>query len=323
MEILIAVATILISSLVIYFAGEKFAETSSNLGDYLQLPRDVKGATFDAVSSSLPELLVALYSVIFFQQFDVGIGTIAGSALFNLLVIPGICVFVTPVTFKVSKKVISRDALFYLIAVFALVTLLYYFQIWGFEIAILLLGLYGIYFNDIVRHTKKHKKETTKEKPPHIQLTRELPMFLGLMGVIGIFTFFLTDSAINLASALGIAPIIVAFTIIAAATSVPDTIISITNAKKGDIDDATSNVFGSNVFDILIGLGLPLLIYTTIKGSVEIDFSNMEIVFGLLGATIMLLYFFAAERTLSKKHAAVLLMMYFGFVGYVVYLASA
>ena len=321
MEILIASATIIISSIVIYYAGQRFATTSSNLGDYLKLPRDVKGATFDAVSSSLPELLVALYSVIFFKQFDVGIGTIAGSALFNLLVIPGICVFVAPVAFKVSQKVISRDALFYLISTFALIILLRYFHFWGLLIALLLLGLYGIYLREIVIHTKKHKEKLPETIPSKILLSKEIPIFLALLIVIGIFTFFLTDAAINLSEILGIPAIIVAFTVIAAATSVPDAIISITNAKKGDIDDATSNVFGSNVFDILIGLGLPLLIYTTIKGPVEIIFTNMEIIFGLLGATIVILYFFAENHTLNKKQATTLLLMYLGFVGYVIYLA--
>lgn len=323
MEILIAVAIILITSTVIYYAGERFATASSAIGDYLRLPRDVKGATFDAVSSSLPELLVALYSVVFFKQFDVGIGTIAGSALFNLLVIPGLCVFAAPVAFTIGKKVLSRDAFFYLISVFTLVVLLYYFQTWGIAIAAVLLGLYAIYLREIIIHTKKHKKETNIPKPENTTITKELPIFLGLMGIIGIATFFLTEAAINLSEVLQIPAIIVAFTVIAAATSVPDTIISVVNARKGDIDDATSNVFGSNIFDILVGLGLPLIIYNTYKGSVEIDFTNMEIIFGLLGATILLLYFLAAQHTLNRKHAHVLLALYVGFVGYIIYLAFA
>ena len=320
MDVLVALGTILVSSVIIYFAGEKFATTSSNLGDYFNLPRDVKGATFDAISSSLPELLVALYSVIFFHQFDVGIGTIAGSALFNLLVIPGLCVFVAPVAFHVSKKVISRDALFYLLSVFSLVILLYYFQVWGLAIALRLLGLYGVYLRDIIIHTKAFKKES-QNTPTNIRLTKELPIFLGLLVIIGIFTFFLTDAAINLSNALGISPIIIAFTVIAAATSVPDTIISVSNARRGDIDDATANIFGSNIFDILVGLGLPLLIYVGYKKPVTINFSNMEIIFGLLGSTIIVLYFFAEDHTLNKRQARTLLLMYLLFVSYVIYLA--
>ena len=154
-----------------------------------------------------------------------------------------------------------------------------------------------------------------------INFSKELLIFFTLIGIIGIFTFFLTDSAINLAHALGIAPIIIAFTVIAAATSIPDTIISVVNAKKGNIDDATSNVFGSNIFDILVGLGLPLFIYSLYKGAVEITFTNIEIVLSLLGSTMLVLYFFGDDHTLCKKEAAVLLIMYFIFVAYVISLA--
>ncbi len=321
MSILIDSIIILISSLMIYLAGEKFAESSSRLGDYFRLPRDVKGATFDAISSSLPELLVALYSVIIFKQFEVGIGTITGSALFNLLIIPGLCVFVAPVAFKVSRKVISRDALFYMISVFSLIVLIIYFKEWGLIISLVLLAIYLIYLTDIIKHTKLHKKTLKQKKDVKIKLTKELPLFFTFMVVIGLFTFFLTDSAINLSETLGISPIIIAFTIIAAATSVPDTVISLINAKKGDIDDATSNVFGSNIFDILVGIGLPLLIYVLFKGPVMIEFVNLEIVLGLLGSTILVLYFFAEDHTLNKRQAITLLLMYFAFLIYIIYLA--
>jgi len=321
MSIITLSGLILLSSVVIYFAGNRFAESSSKIGDYLNLPRDVKGATFDAVSSSLPELLVALYSVIFFKQFEVGVGTIAGSALFNLLIIPGICVFVTPVAFRVSKKVISRDALFYLIAVFTLIVLLIYFKTWGIIISLVLLSIYLFYLKDIIGHAKEHKKNTQTNNSQEINLIKEVFVFILLLVIIGAFTFLLTDAAINLSTVLGVSPIIIAFTIIAAATSVPDTIISVVNAKKGDIDDATSNVFGSNIFDILIGIGLPLLVYTLNKGAIEITFANLEIVLGLLGATILVLYFFGDNRTIGKREGIILLCMYLVFVFYTVVLA--
>ncbi|MCK5286132.1 MAG: sodium:calcium antiporter [Candidatus Pacebacteria bacterium] len=321
MTITMNLGIILLSSIIIYFAGKKFANTSSRIGDYFKLPRDVKGATFDAISSSLPELLVVLYSVVFFQQFEVGIGTIAGSALFNLLIIPGICVFVAPVPFKVSKKVISRDALFYMIAVFTLIVLLVYYQVWGLGIALLLLGIYFFYLKDIISNARAYKKELEQKTIQKIKLSKELSIFFLSMFAIGIVTFFLTNSAINLSAALGIPSIIIAFTIIATATSVPDMIISVVNAKKGDIDSATSNVFGSNIFDILIGIGLPLLIYVIYKGPVLIEFINLEIIFGLLASVILILYFFADDRTLCKKQGATLIFLYFVFIIYIVSLA--
>jgi len=322
MSLLLAIGVILISSVFIYFAGIKFAKSSSNIGDYFRIPRDVKGATFDAISSSMPELLVALYAVIIFKQFEVGIATIAGSALFNLLIIPGICVFLAPVVFKIGKRVLSRDALFYMISVFALIVLIIYFKKWGLIISIILIGIYLIYVWQIASHTKKHRRENKKKKKEGIKIYREFGIFLAALGVIAVFTYLLTNYAIEFANILNISPIIIAFTIIAAATSIPDTIISAVNAKKGDIDDATSNIFGSNIFDILIGLGLPLLIYSLMKGAVEITFANLEIVLGLLFATILAIYFFMNNNdTLHKREAIILLFLYVLFVAYVVLLS--
>ncbi len=318
MSIIIAILIIISSSLIIYISGNKFAEASSNIGQYLNLPKDIKGATFDAVASSLPELLVSLYSVIFFKKFEVGIGTIAGSALFNLLVIPGICVLISPIAFKVSKKVLSRDALYYMLAVFTLTVLLIYFKSWGISIALILLFLYFLYIKQISNDAKKEKNQ--KSKKEKINIKKEILIFLISMIIIGFFTFFLTDSSIYLAEQFKIPPIIIAFTIIAAATSLPDTVISAINAKKGNIDDATSNVFGSNIFDIFVGIGLPLLIYSLYKTAAIIKFSNLEIVLGLLCATILLLIFFADNRQLNKKQAKTLILMYILFIFYTIYI---
>jgi len=324
MGILISLGLIILSSVVIFYVGQRFAEASSYIGDYIGLPRDVKGATFDAISSSMPELMVALFSVIFFRQFEIGIGTIAGSALFNLLVIPGICVFVAPVAFKVSKKVITRDAWFYLVSVFILLVLLIYVKTWGLVVAMLLLFAYLLYIKDIISHTKTHLRRHSHKhtRTEELSVIRETANFIILLIIMGAFTFILTKSSVDLSNALGVHPIIIAFTVIAAATSVPDGVISITNARKGSIDDAASNVFASNIFDIFVGIGLPLLIYFIYKGAVGITFTNIEIVLGLMGTSIILLYFFADSHKLTRRQAAILLLLYLAFVGYTIFLAA-
>lgn len=321
MGLILSILIILIASIVIFYIGNIFAKSSSKIGDYLNLPRSVKGATFDAIASSLPELLVALFAVVFFKKFEVGIGTIVGSALFNLLIIPGICVLVSPIAFKVSKKVISRDAMFYIVAVFSLLVLLLYFKMWGIAVAIFLLFVYMIYIREIVSHSRKHRKENKKEKEDGVKIFKEVGTFFITMLIIGVATYFLTKSSITLSEILNISPVIIAFTITAAATSVPDTVISVVNAKKGDLDDAVSNVFGSNIFDIFVGLGLPLLIYSIFAGPVAIGFEYLEMVLGLLGVTIIVLYFFAEEEKLTKKQGIFLLFMYLVFLAYIIFLS--
>ena len=319
MDLLIHIAILIVASIVIFYTGEIFAGASSKIGDYFHLSKSVKGATLDAVASSMPELMVALFSVVFFKEFAVGIGTITGSALFNLLVIPGICVLVCPKVFKVSHEVVHRDALFYILSVFVLLCCTIYAQVWGLTVAIILLAGYYAYVHTIVTSTKEHRAKNEKTSED-ISITKQLGIAIGMMGVMGVATYFLTESSIELAHLLNVPAVIVAFTITAAATSVPDTVISVVNAKKGDVDDATSNVFGSNIFDIFVALGLPLLIYSLMKGAVEIEFDHLEFVLGLLGSTILVLFFFSQKYTLSKLQGKLMLLIYLGFLGYTVYL---
>lgn len=320
MPLIQPIIIIIVSSAVIYFVGERFAAASSRIGDHFKLSRSVKGATFDAIASSMPELMVAMFSVIFFQSFEVGIGTIAGSALFNLLVIPGLAVLVAPVAFKVDRRVIMRDALFYVIAVFLLFIITFYFSVWGTAIALIFLAGYVYYVHVIMRHAKKDR-DLVKPEEKGVNIHKEILVGVVMIILMGIVTYMLTESAIHVAEILNISPVFVAFILIAAVTSVPDTVISVVNAKKGDIDDAASNVFGSNVFDIFVGLGLPLLIFSLMSGPTLINFPYTEILFGLMGATIMVLYFFAEDHTLEMSRGVILLIAYVLFIIYVILLA--
>lgn len=313
---------LIVASVLVYFAGEKFAGASSRIGDHFGLSKAVKGATLDAISSSFPELMVAVFSVIAFKKFEVGIGTVAGSALFNLLIIPALCVFVAPVKFKVAKEVIHRDGMFYNISVFVLLALLMYVSVWSLWVPFVLLAVYGWYLYYIIKHTNNHKKKNNSIAK-RTNFSKQLLIALISMVVIALCSFFMTESAIDIAEVIGIAPMIVGFTIVAIATSLPDAIISIINAKNGDVDDAASNVFGSNIFDILIGLSIPVLLAIMMSGPVKIAFTQIEIIIGLLGATILVLFFFAENQTISKKQAWFMIFMFFVFQAYVILLSIA
>ena len=314
------IAIILLTMPVIFFTGQWFISASSNIGDHLRLPRSVKGATFDAIASSFPELMIALFSVIAFSHFEVGVGTIAGSAIFNLLVITGISVLVAPKVFKVSREVVHRDSFFYVVSVLVLLIALLGFKIWGIAVPLIFLLIYFLYIKKIIHDTKRHHAES-KERSKKISLVKETSVAMTTMIIIGVAAYFLTEHSISLAEGIGISPIIIAFTLMAATTSLPDGVISVMNAKKGNVDDATSNVFGSNSFDILVGIGVPLLIAVLISGPVQLNFGNIEIIFGLLGSTFLIIYFLTGDYILKKKHGVLLLGIYAAFLIYVVYLA--
>jgi len=114
---------------------------------------------------------------------------------------------------------------------------------------------------------------------------------------------------------------IVAVIIAAAATSVPDTILSIKDARKGNYNDAISNALGSNIFDICFALGFPILLYTIFYGPIVMDpetlsFSlNVLIVLFIL--TVFTFFIFIYGESIGIAKAVILLMMYAAFIGYI------
>ena len=306
-------------SLAIYYFGDWFANASTRIGDHYKLPRGVKGATLDAINSSLPELMVALFAIIFFGRFDVGVATIAGSAAFNLLVIPALCALLAPVALKIGGHVLDRDGLFFFVSLVLFIGAVWYAKEWGVLISLMLLAVYALYINRFITHTKAHKQVVAEKRT---RIPRDV--FILIVSMVGIAgaSFILVDQAILLATALNIHPILIAFTVIAGATSIPDTVVSVVNARKGSGDDAISNALGSNTFNILVGLPIPVLAHVLFVGEpVTVAFANIEILFGLLIATIVVLYFIANNKTLSKKEGAILLGVYILFMTYVIVLA--
>ncbi len=320
---MLSILIIVVASLAIYYSGNKFASASSEIGDYFNLSRSVKGATLDAVAGSFPELMIAVFSVVFFHKFDIGIGTIAGSVLFNTLIIPSIAVLVSPVVFRVSREVMVRDAVFYVIAILAFLSSILYSLTWGVATAVIFIGIYLWYINMIIEHTKKYQSEHKKMLGEKISVVMKITSALLNMITIGVAAYFLTKHAILFSQALGIPAVVIGFSVVAMATSIPDTIISVANAKKGRTDDVMSNVFGSNIFNILIALGIPLFLASVLTGEgVDIVSGGFDLLIGLIIATVVVIYFTIDDYILTKRNAVVMLLMYFLFITYL-FLRSA
>lgn len=306
---------IVTAGLIIYFSGKKFAQASSEIGDYFNISHSVKGATLDAVAGSFPELMIAVFSVVVFSNFDVGVGAIAGSVLFNTLIIPSIAVLVSPVVFRVSREVIARDAVFYSISILVFLIAVLYSKTWGLSLAIIFIAIYIWYVDMIIDQTEVYRENHKKILGAKISVTGKIISASANILIIGVASYFLTKHAILLSQTIGVPALIVGFSIVAITTSIPDTIIATVNARKGRSDDVMSNVFGSNIFNILIALGVPLFLFSTlIGGEVQIVSDGIELVVGLILATIMVVSFIIDDYTITKRNAIFMILLYFAFL---------
>jgi Ca2+/Na+ antiporter len=139
-----------------------------------------------------------------------------------------------------------------------------------------------------------------------------LTFFISILIIAGL-SWVLVESAIEISAILGIPEAIVALTVLAIGTSVPDTVSSVIVAKQGRGGMAISNAIGSNIFDILVGLGLPWLVFLAINGgTIPVSTENLYSSVVLLFATVFVIFFLFLLRRwkIGRKSGYFLIILY-------------
>ena len=321
------ISLIMISTIVIWRAGDFFSPAASYIQNKHDIPQSIKAAVIDAIASSFPEFCVAVIAVIMIGRAEVGIASIVGSALYNVLVIPAAAGLVAASPMVISKEVVWRDNIYYLGVTLLLGVMLWLFpNEWGAGVAIIFLLAYLGYVFLLQRDFKKSKNQNADSHQPDIlddktedddelELKSEKKAWVWLVSmmiVMGGATHVLVESSLALGDMLGIDGVLMGFVVIAAGTSVPDTALSVISAKKGHYDAAVSNVFGSNIFDICICLSIPILLALAMSGEpTAIDLPQLGLIWSLIGATFIAAYLFWSNNyTLTKAKAGMMGMIY-------------
>ncbi|MCK5696632.1 MAG: sodium:calcium antiporter [Gammaproteobacteria bacterium] len=362
MDITIALFLMFISTILIAKACDGFEVAADYLGR--NMSEGVKGASINAVGSSMPELFATSIFLFVFADtsgFAGGIGTTAGSAVFNTMIIPALSILAAIKLFKVahinvSKKVVLRDGLMLIAAEFILIVTIGETLEWwhGLMLMLLYLGYSGYMFISMEKKPETldqdvyeaHKEEEHNTAEGHLSLSNRFIAFFKInleeaviannkittgnswtlllvaTTIIAVACYILVAACESFAHEIGIHGYFVAVILVAAASSIPDTILSIKDAKKGNYDDAVSNALGSNIFDICFALGLPLFIYTLIYGTITMPAEMVEHVSELrillLILTIGAFFVFFFGRSMGQKKAYALLAMYIVFITYII-----
>ena len=299
-----------------------------------------------AIGSSAPELFVAIIALLRpGGHEEIGVGTIVGSALFNLLVIIGVSVIVKDA--KLQWQPILRDLLFYTLAIVTLYVVFIDGMITMSE-SLLLMSLYGGYILAVIYWRKLFKYEPSDEDfeedddeeektgwkvifiPLDFILSKIFPpkkyyfmTFTFSIGAIAILCWVLVESAIGISAIMGIPEVVVALVIIAAGTSIPDMISSVIVAKQGRGGMAMSNAIGSNIFDIFIGLGLPWFFISYYREqNIHVESAGLnESIIILFGSVILIFSVLIFSKWKIKKPVGYLLVgAYLAYIFYQLYL---
>ncbi|MEA2041277.1 MAG: calcium/sodium antiporter [Bacteroidota bacterium] len=301
-----------------------FIEALDKIATRFSMSSDAAGATLMAVGSSAPELFVALFSVLHpgGHHEAIGIGNIVGSALFNILAITGAVAIVRKSV--LAWQPIVRDLSFYAVSILLLLWVFHDGQVELFDAA-LFIGVYIIYVlvvvywrrmtdyvdpNEEITVREEDSPSnfyliTTMQRPVDFVIDKLFPpkkyyfLIFGIsILIIAGLSWVLVESAVQIAEILDISEAVIGVTILAAGTSVPDLLSSIIVSKQGRGGMAVSNAVGSNIFDILIGLGLPFLIIILLSGgTLFLEVSGlMHSVEFLLGSVFIVFIAFLVTR---------------------------
>lgn len=360
MGTLLGILAIIFCCIVIWKASDGFEVASEYIGRNLN--DGVRGATINAIGSSMPELFTTFFFFFYYAFFKEslseasdgfagGIGTTAGSAIFNGMIIPAVVILAVigyglARSVTVSKKVILRDGLSLIVAEFFLILLISGTTLYWWH-GLLLMAIYGIYITIMLKtmsakiHSDEEETETFYENDSDRPLWYQLitinlaPIFIAgsinkknawflliaSMLVIGLACFLLVLSCDQIALDMGVEPYFVAVILASAATSVPDTILSYRDALGGEYDDAVANALGSNIFDICFALGFPLFVFTLLYGPVQMSPSTIENVTELrvllLSLTIIAFLIYFVGRGMGRFKAFLLLLIYILFSFYI------
>lgn len=320
-----------------------FVKSLDIISHKLKLSPDVAGATFMAVGTSAPEFFTALFAIMRPGAEDVGSGTIVGSAIFNILVIIGASAIFKRA--KLTWQPVVRDALFYIITIILLLIFFWDGQIVLYE-GLAFIATYIVYifavtqwkkilpYNDVnpidivEEVTSKNKLAQTSKAllniiipdpvaKPHLYVFT----FTFSVVMLAALSFALVEAAIGIGAILNINPTIIALTVLAAGTSIPDLLSSIIVAKQGRGDMAVSNAVGSNIFDILLCLGLPWAVVIAMNGTpIKVATENLMSSVFLLFATVVAILFILIIRnwTIGRKSGFILIGLYILYLIYTV-----
>lgn len=300
--------------------ADLFVEGSSSVAKIFKVPTVIIGLTIVAMGTSAPETSVSISAALQGAN-EIAVSNVVGSNFFNLLVVVGVCALLQPI--NITKSLIKRD---YPYSIFATVLILAFLVIGLFVSGqpqltridgIILLAAFVFYLVILIRFTlisiaTGHKVDVEEVK------TRSLPVsiifiVIGLAGVI-YGGDFVVNSATAIAKTFGMSNTLIGLTIVAIGTSLPELVTSIVAAKKGEADLALGNVIGSNIFNLLLVLGISSTVHT-----IEVKFDSIIDTSLLLIVNVVVLAIVLKKKSSIGKGVGVfMILMYVVYTGYII-----
>lgn len=288
--------------------ADYFVDSASAIARRFKIPSMIIGLVIVSIGTSLPELSVSVSSSLNGMN-DLSVANVVGSNIFNILMVLGFSSLIT--VLPIEESSIKFDLPFLNIVSIMLLAMLINLTLGRFN-GVILIGIFVYFLWYTIKPILKNEDNTEEEIENKLSFK---VIVLGILGVIGIILGgdMVVDSASNIAKMLGMSENLIGLTIVAIGTSLPEFVTSIIAVLKGENEIAIGNVIGSNIFNILLILGVSSVISPIVVSFISV----IDVVF-MIGITILLYVFVVKNKVLNRYQGIAFIFLYIGYIFYTI-----
>ncbi|ADZ09200.1 Na+/Ca+ antiporter, CaCA family [Methanobacterium lacus] len=336
-DLIIFIIILIVALIIVIKSADLFVDSLVEVGESLGISQIILGVTASAIGTSLPEFGSAMIAV-FSGNPDIGVGVVIGSNIWNIAGILGISSLAAGYIF-VKKEELKRDGLMTLLTAAILLIFMVLFNDITRIVGVVLVVVYIIYLYILIK--SQHKKsnsedseeESSESKKPEISgsgndlveevmvsgRSRNKNILISIAGLAGLIlgSRLLVYSGVEIGELTGVPQIIMGLFALAIGTSMPELVVTVRSAMKKMHSLSIGTVLGSNIFNILIGIGIPSLFMTIPVDKLAVSFDAPV----MIGVTALLIILSYRKSKLSRIGGAVLISAYVAYIVTRIYLS--
>ena len=315
MEIVKVVVLLLIGFVLLVKCSDIFVDAVSSIAINFKMSKMMIALTVAAFGTCAPELAISFNSMAN-NLGDIALANVLGSNVVNILLVIGLAACIAPI--NVKHEVVKKELpiLLVITSMFVISIISHYLSSSDFILSrqdgilfMCFFTMFIFYIISVVR-AKQGIFETSK---PKYGMIKSIILTIVCCILIIISSDLVVDNAKELANVMNVSTKLITMTVVVIGTSLPEMTMTVVAAKKGEFDIALGNIIGTNIFNIGVVLGLPLLVYGGFSSN---SFNLVDILFVHMAA--LFLYLFAKnDRVLSKVEGAIMIFMFIIYYTYI------
>ena len=305
---IIDILLLILGFILLIKCADLFVDGASSTAQNFKVSKMLIGLTIVAFGTSAPEFAVSM-SALANNSSDMVLGNVIGSCILNTMLIIGIAAIIHPI--KIHDNTVKKELPLTLLISTLLAILMLDVKLGNGLLnqltrsdAFVILLFFTVFLYYLFTLLKQ-KRDNEKEKPKYKLWLSLVLIAIGLSGII-FGSDLVVDSASSIAKSIGVTERVIALTIIAFGTSLPELVTTIVSSKKGEQDLLMGNIIGSNIFNICVVLGIPIAIYGTVTPA---SFSVIDLI--MLVTSALLMFLFARSGRTVNRFEGILMITVF------------